>query len=241
MKNKTLNYIILFVIGNILLSCSNKTSTLSTADSFKNELIFKKNTNGEKIIFGNKLKDVKIIETEDGVALFIKKKEDYFENLITVIPHNIKEKKILMSFLHKDKISFEYKLGSVIFSHPDGKRLIFIVNNNKGMDIAKSFDKSETIFYCNQIAFSKNNKFMINKFEGDISEKKTNVFVGIVVAKNKKIASSNKGCTSGGTGSTSCSVGDVWSSCSVSCGSGYYACCQGSDNTCHCVKNTPKK
>ena len=41
---------------------------------------------------------------------------------------------------------------------------------------------------------------------------------------------------SGGKGSDSCSCGDVWSSCSVSCSSGYYACCT-NDNRCHCCPN----
>ncbi len=44
-------------------------------------------------------------------------------------------------------------------------------------------------------------------------------------------------CTSGGTGSSSCSIGswpDV--SCSVTCNSGYYACCKSSTTTCTCIK-----
>lgn len=44
-------------------------------------------------------------------------------------------------------------------------------------------------------------------------------------------------CTSGGSGSTSCSI----SGCSVSCGSGYYACCRSipfQGPSCKCISNT---
>lgn len=41
------------------------------------------------------------------------------------------------------------------------------------------------------------------------------------------------GCPAGGPGSTSCSIS---SCCSVSCSSGYYACCHCTDG-CHCIAN----
>ncbi|HJZ40037.1 MAG TPA: hypothetical protein VJ203_06705 [Bacteroidales bacterium] len=43
-------------------------------------------------------------------------------------------------------------------------------------------------------------------------------------------------CSSGGPGSSSCSIEDVWSGCSVSCKDGYYACCESGKNVCRCVK-----
>lgn len=47
-------------------------------------------------------------------------------------------------------------------------------------------------------------------------------------------------CTSGGPGSTSCSIGTevatIGTSCSVSCSAGYYACCKSSNTTCKCIK-----
>src|SRR5262249_45421801 len=39
------------------------------------------------------------------------------------------------------------------------------------------------------------------------------------------------GCDSGGMGATSCSVGNVYGSCSVSCSSGFYACCNNASFT----------
>jgi hypothetical protein len=48
-------------------------------------------------------------------------------------------------------------------------------------------------------------------------------------------------CTSGGAGSTSCSIsediGPVNQSCTSSCGAGYYACCDSSVTRCYCCKN----
>lgn len=47
-------------------------------------------------------------------------------------------------------------------------------------------------------------------------------------------------CTSGGAGSSSCSISEsfpVEQSCTVSCNSGYYACCRSSDMRCYCCKN----
>ena len=44
-------------------------------------------------------------------------------------------------------------------------------------------------------------------------------------------------CTSGGNGSSSCSIGEVPNiSCSVTCNSGFYACCNSSSTRCYCCK-----
>lgn len=40
------------------------------------------------------------------------------------------------------------------------------------------------------------------------------------------------GCTSGGTGATACGAGS--GGCNVTCGSGYYACCNATTNNCDC-------
>lgn len=47
-------------------------------------------------------------------------------------------------------------------------------------------------------------------------------------------------CTSGGAGSSSCSISEgfpVEQSCTVTCNTGYYACCRSSDIRCYCCKN----
>lgn len=45
---------------------------------------------------------------------------------------------------------------------------------------------------------------------------------------------SSGGCSAGGPGSTSCSISDPLVSCSITCSTGYYACCTGA--TCKCKK-----
>ena len=45
-------------------------------------------------------------------------------------------------------------------------------------------------------------------------------------------------CTSGGPGSSSCSIDEVFAlACSVTCDPNYYACCQSSTTQCFCVSN----
>lgn len=54
-------------------------------------------------------------------------------------------------------------------------------------------------------------------------------------------------CSSGGEGSTGCSASAELNidgtggktSCSVTCGAGYYACCNSWENKCQCRKNQP--
>ncbi len=68
---------------------------------------------------------------------------------------------------------------------------------------------------------------------------------GLGIIGSNVIADDN--CTHGGPGSSSCSV--TWTQgflgfkfsggCSISCGSGYYACCHVGDNNCDCIKNEP--
>jgi hypothetical protein len=43
-------------------------------------------------------------------------------------------------------------------------------------------------------------------------------------------------CTSGGAGSTSCSITEPGNGCEVSCTGGYYACCNSSTVRCYCCK-----
>ena len=52
------------------------------------------------------------------------------------------------------------------------------------------------------------------------------------------------GCTEGGQGSSSCSISTIIKSCSVTCQSGYYACCSlegGVKPRCVCCKESPSK
>ncbi|WP_146192266.1 hypothetical protein [Marinilabilia rubra] len=76
----------------------------------------------------------------------------------------------------------------------------------------------------------------------DLSQKTSfdlNSLMQIAYADGESGSSMNCNC-SGGTGASSCScssaIASVSSSCSVSCNSGYYACCS-TDNICKCIKS----
>jgi hypothetical protein len=65
---------------------------------------------------------------------------------------------------------------------------------------------------------------------------------GCVIGKPVKNSEREKiNCTSGGPGSVSCgtgsSVASVSSECNVTCGGGYYACCDDGLGKCGCVLN----
>lgn len=48
-------------------------------------------------------------------------------------------------------------------------------------------------------------------------------------------------CTSGGTGSSSCSTTNPLTGCGVTCNTGYYSCCDASVAKCTCIKEPTKK
>lgn len=66
------------------------------------------------------------------------------------------------------------------------------------------------------------------------------VVVILAIGGNPRVAVAEKqpggGCTSGGPGSSSCSLGG-WSSCSVTCQPGNYACCNyfNAVASCYCL------
>ena len=82
----------------------------------------------------------------------------------------------------------------------------------------------------------------------NLSAKKSDAISLLALANIEALAQNESGtytCTSGGPGSTSCSTsatiggGKVGggTSCSVSCNSGYYACCNNYHNKCQCRKS----
>ena len=60
----------------------------------------------------------------------------------------------------------------------------------------------------------------------------------ILLLNGKSVSINSNKCDSGGQGSTGCStdggIASGGSSCSVTCGSGYYACCMDAVNECRC-------
>jgi len=211
--------------NNDLIDSKNKKET-------ETESALKKVENNEEVISFNKVEKYQLIETKDGVVLFFSFNDNYYQDAISIIPHNYKEKKQLVTFLQNNTLSFEYKLNGIHFFNSNGGSLYFVVNNKKGVEYAKNLKTKASIYYCNQLAFAKGNIFKYNS-EINKTDKKTNIFVNSILGR---VDASGVKCASGGAGSTSCGVGDTWSHCSVTCGTGYYACCQSDGNTCHCIK-----
>ncbi len=48
---------------------------------------------------------------------------------------------------------------------------------------------------------------------------------------------SSSGCTSGGPGSSACTISNYIANCSVTCQTNYYACCSVGGPTCSCIAN----
>ncbi|WP_143065627.1 T9SS type A sorting domain-containing protein [Flavobacterium urocaniciphilum] len=83
----------------------------------------------------------------------------------------------------------------------------------------------------------------LSKRIGDFEIKKGNSNTSFFDLNINKLSSNNStlsmSCTSGGTGATECSVnstiGPVSTGCQVSCGTGYYACCNDDTTVCKCI------
>lgn len=58
-------------------------------------------------------------------------------------------------------------------------------------------------------------------------------------SESNLVPNAGNSCTSGGTGSSSCSLEGPLNSCSVTCTTGYYACCDDNRMKCYCVPNPP--
>lgn len=113
--------------------------------------------------------------------------------------------------------------GSFKFKELNDKNIVLYKNNEL---ITIELDNNT----CGIVGISKRwGNFMLTNNKTSVND--------FIENKNKPNNVQEKAnCTAGGTGSTECAVNDIYSGCSVSCGSGYYACCNGSANTCSCVK-----
>ncbi len=165
---------------------------------------------GKEIFYGTIYKPDKIEYLNKGFFIAFKSNDTY--HLVHVfLPKNVLDYNTskLQSFFKHLPINFSYnkKLHFVKFTNGTGEKWIFTTS-----------DKAK------------------EKFQGIPA-----VQIGVKWGKNHlKLDAPNKNCkncTSGGEGATSCGVNDTFSGCSVSCGSGYYACCDGDSNTCHCCKD----
>lgn len=235
MKTTVKNLFSYFLFFSLILffGCQkdNHGSNQSDVENFKFSVLQKKG----KIATVNNILSKKIISTKDGIILLFDKTKNYYKHAITLIPHNNNEKELFAQFL-SDVNSFVYEFDAITFTNTKGKQVMFAVNNNKGIEISKKANTKTPVYFGNQLSFVRNNNFTPEKVKKLPESFATNSLIDAMVT-NQNIKGS---CSSGGQGSTGCSIDDFTGGCSVSCGSGYYACCQSSNNTCVCISN-PKK
>jgi hypothetical protein len=173
-------------------------------------------------------KELSIFKNDNEICLLLKNANGiYDENYIFQLENNTE-------FNLNNYKTYDYKLfydgKSLIFNVSGTTYLLTINTTINGVNVLKGFGLSK-----------RNGDFII---EDKTSQK--SFFESISERNAKKIH--NKAisleCTSGGIGATECSVGSgvgtVNVSCSVSCGAGYYACCDDNTTVCKCIGNKKK-
>lgn len=189
-----------------------------------------------------------VYKSKDGIVYLFneKSKEGTFNNAFTLLTSE-KDKLNVVENILKGEISYEYNLHYVsFFNHETKKKILFVVSNDNGHNFIHKLStqekaKYEDIIFVYEIAKINDKDLDVNSANPNLVKKysKENIFLVDMLAYDFLIdvsSSSSGGCSSGGEGSTSCEIHDVLSGCSVSCGSGYYACCSSGSNTCTCVK-----
>ncbi|MBG0782437.1 MAG: hypothetical protein H0S84_09235 [Bacteroidales bacterium] len=196
-----------------------------------------KKVQGYKHVFANSIENKAVVKAQNGIICFfnVDDNKETYSNAITLIPSDTSDISQISEFLLNKNLSFDYELDHMLVQS-ENSSLIFVVENEAGMNFAKEYSGKIDVMHLIQMSFMKRSNFNIKDANRNTS---VNDFIENVVSGLKEApggGGSNSDCTSGGPGSTSCSVGDIWSSCSVSCSVGYYACCKGSNNTCECIK-----
>jgi hypothetical protein len=167
-------------------------------------------------------KELLILKNKTEVALLLKNsKGDFVENYIFQCGNTenftISNRKFVDFIIIFDKKALILKI--------EKKTYYFIVDN---------YIVGENVFR----GYGLSRRFGIFTFDNSSEES----FFDTIRVQNSMTSLS---CTSGGAGSTECSItgtiGPVSSGCSVSCGTGYYACCDDGTVVCQCVATKPPK
>lgn len=224
------NLLFLYVMFFSFLSCSEIVETTTETKSSKSKLVKVEGTVTEKT-------KGKVFKSDDGIVYLFNEKEDkgVYNNAFTFLSTESDKISILEKMLNGE-VRYEYFLHyASIYNLESHKKVLIAVSNDKGHDFIHSLSEKEKaeyeeIIFVYEMAKINDRNFDINK--ANINNKSANDFI---VSIYNSVESS--GCTGGGEGATSCQIEDVFSSCSVSCGAGYYACCKGGSNTCKCIKN----
>lgn len=182
----------------------------------------------------------KALNTVDGIVYFNdKNSQNKYTSAIALLsstPSELNElKKLLESNIeiryHRDYIEFKNLYTS--------DKILFVVSNENGHNYVHNIINKKTykqIIFGYELSYIKNQSFDADKIPFKKIETKMALINTFSAITPELDDDSLMKCDGGGSGSTECAIGDIYSNCSVSCASGYYACCQGSDNTCKCIK-----
>ncbi len=173
-------------------------------------------------------KEMSIFKNENEVCILLKNDKGIYDENFIFQSDNIR------GFSQNNIVTENYKLFY------DGKNLIINISN-----ITYQFTINERINGENIIkGYGLSRRFGTFKIT-DIDDK-TSFFDRIIETNSNPYSTLALTCDSGGPGATQCSVdsgiGSINVGCSVTCGSGYYACCDDSTSVCKCVaikKNVP--
>jgi hypothetical protein len=163
--------------------------------------------------------------------------------------------------LPNDSLYFWYsqsKRQIVTYSFKSNKILILALNDSAGVAFVNKFKNAKInnvpVEYALGYGLSVVHKqypvsdFLQRDLSGNLSYKTpkyiSNIDLAALTPDEVDPGGGGMSCTSGGTGSSQCSVGNGdlsgGNSCSVTCNTGYYACCNDDQVICKCYAN-PKK
>ena len=213
--------LLLFICGSCTKN-SNKTAKLQDTEEGENLTLNK--TNNENILIFDPLGQITVLsnKTEKGfLNMYVLQTEENF-------PLETKKVNGEVHF-HKDFLKIK---GS-------GKNYLLALHKTSKGKYGKNVD--ETIIGYG-IANHKSIFKMVPENERKGKKNAKEMIINTLVDDSKTLAQkgSESDCTSGGEGSSGCSidesaiVADV--GCSVDCDPGYYACCDSGDVTCTCIE-----
>lgn len=184
--------------------------------------------NNTKSIYANKINIHKTILANNGIVLlFDTIANKTYANALGLIPANKSDIKKISNLLSSKQFSFRYTLDEIDITGDNTLKLV--VANDKNNIFLKASITDENIIPMIQISYLKGVSI-------DHRKMKTLALESVNKLIDFSMADSGSNCTSGGIGATSCQVGDIYSSCSVSCSGSYYACCNSDSNTCKCIE-----
>lgn len=228
-----INKILIGFLAITLFGCDTSETFESHNQNNEKKIVLEKSNLNQSILIGETIK------SKDGILYFhntSNKNENNFSDVISMKLINKKQNIVLENVL-KEPITINYQKNYIeITKKKTSTKILFVIANEDGHNFVHQLTERQKenyaeIIFGNELAYLKNHDFNLK----NISENHIKNSISIISQALNQKGSGSGGCTSGGPGSSSCSVGDFYSSCSVSCSVTYYACCNGDSNTCYCM------